>query len=122
MLGRHRVLVVEDEPAIAEHLTDILTEAEGVVVGPAASLRQAQDLLRNGAAIDAALLDLKLPDGAVTPLLEALSARGVPTVIYTGGDLPSDVRDRHPGLVVLAKPAAPARLIAELRRATRQLS
>ena len=121
MLGRHRVLVMEDESAIAEHLTDILTEAEGVVVGPAASLRQAQALLRNGTAVDAALLDLSLPDGAVTPVLEALSARGVPTVIYTGGDLPSDVRDRHPGLVVLAKPAAPARLIAELRRATRQL-
>ncbi len=121
MLSSYRVLVVEDEQAVAEHINDLLTEAEGVVIGPAATLSDAQKLLAEGVSIDAALLDLNLPDGAVTPVLEALSARGVPTVVYTGGEVPPSVRKRHPDLIALAKPVRPARLIAELRRVTGQL-
>jgi CheY-like chemotaxis protein len=76
MLSSYRVLVVEDEPAVAEHITDVLTEAEGIVVGPASSRAEAQRFVSEGGAIDAALLDLNLPDGPVTPVLEALFARG----------------------------------------------
>ncbi|GEO18637.1 hypothetical protein MAE02_63330 [Microvirga aerophila] len=53
---------------------------------------------------------------SVTPVLEALSARGVPTVVYTGSAIPEDVRKRHPDLITLSKPVLPARLIGELRR------
>jgi hypothetical protein len=52
----------------------------------------------------------------VTPILGALSARGVPTVVYTGGIVPDDVRQRHPELIALSKPVLPARLIGELRK------
>ena len=45
-----------------------------------------------------------LGDGVVTPVLEALSARGIPTVVYSGGAIPEDVRQRHPDLVTLSKP------------------
>jgi hypothetical protein len=38
-------------------------------------------------------------------------------VIYTGGVVPEDVRQRHPDLVALSKPVLPARLIGELRKA-----
>ncbi len=122
MLSSYRILVVEDERAVAEHICDVLTEAEGVVVGPAATLSDAQRLLADGVGIDVALLDLKLPDGAVTPVLEALSARGVPVVVYSGAEVPAPVRKRHPDLVALSKPVRPARLIAELRRVMGQLS
>jgi hypothetical protein len=67
--------------------------------------------------LDAAVLDVNLADGSVTPILEALSARGIPTVIYTGGVVPEDVRHRHPDLIALSKPVLPARLIGELRKA-----
>jgi DNA-binding NtrC family response regulator len=120
MLSRCRVLVVEDEPALAEHLRDILTEAEGVVVGPAASVSDAKRLVAHGA-IDAAILDLNLSDAAVTPVLEALTARGVPAVVYSGGEVPPSLRKRHPTLIALSKPVRPARLIAELRRVMGQL-
>jgi hypothetical protein len=63
-----------------------------------------------------AVLDVNVRDGAITPVLEALHARRIPTVIYTGGALPEDVRRRHPDLTVLSKPIRTARLIAELRR------
>jgi DNA-binding NtrC family response regulator len=119
MLSSCRVLVVEDEPLVAEHLMDLLTDAEAIVIGPISTMAAARQLVRNGTEIDVALLDLNLGDGSVTPLLEALTARRVPTLVYTGGVVPEPVRKRHPDLVVLTKPVAPARLTAELRRVTR---
>jgi DNA-binding NtrC family response regulator len=117
MLAGSRVLVVEDEALIAMSISAMLTDAEAVPVGPAASVREARQLIRDVAVLDAAVLDVNLADGSVTPILEALSARGVPTVIYTGGVIPEDVRHRHPDLTALSKPVLPARLIGELRKA-----
>jgi CheY-like chemotaxis protein len=114
MLAGYRVLVVEDEPLAAEGLKYLLAEAEGVLVGPAPSVREAQHLLKGAPAVDATLLDVNLSDGPVTPLLEALSARGVPTVVYTGSAMPVDVRQRHPELIALAKPVPTARVTGEL--------
>jgi CheY-like chemotaxis protein len=108
MLAGYRVLVVEDESLVAESLSDLLAEAEGVPVGPTRSVSEAQQLIRTNPSLDAALLDLNLPDGLVTPVLEALSARGVPSVVYTGGAVPEDVRQRHPDLIALARQACPA--------------
>jgi DNA-binding NtrC family response regulator len=119
MLSGSRVLVVEDEPIVAEDLRHILTEAEAVVIGPLSTVTEARKLLKDGTAVDAALLDVNLRDGPVIPLLEALRAKGIPTVVYTGGMLSIDVRRRHPDLVVLSKPVIPARLITELRRCRR---
>ena len=117
MLAGSRVLVVEDEALIAMGISAMLTEADGEPVGPAASVREARQLIRDVIVLDAAVLDVNLADGSVTPILEALSARGIPTVIYTGGVVPEDVRRRHPDLIALSKPVLPARLIGELRKA-----
>jgi DNA-binding NtrC family response regulator len=116
MLSGSRVLIVEDEALTAEEIRLLLVEAEGVPVGPVSSLSEARRLLKEGTPVDAALLDVNLTDGQITPVLESLSARGVPTLVYTGGSLPEGVRERHPDLVALSKPVAPARLIGELRR------
>jgi DNA-binding NtrC family response regulator len=116
MLAGCRVLVVEDEVLVAATISDLLTEAEGVPVGPAATVREARQLLKDGTVLDAALLDVNLSDGPVTPVLEALSARGIPTVVYTGGVVPEGIRQRHPDLVALSKPVLPARLVGELRK------
>ena len=118
MLSGLRVLVVEDEPVTAEDIRQTVIEAEGQVVGPLASVREARALLKDPIAVDAAVLDVSLNDGMITPVLEALYARAIPVVVYSGGGVPEDVRRRHPDLVVLSKPVRPARLIAELRRAS----
>jgi DNA-binding NtrC family response regulator len=116
MLAGSRVLVVEDEALIAMGITAMVTDAGGAPIGPAASVSEARRLIKDTSALDAAVLDVNLADGSVTPILEALSARGIPTVIYTGGVVPEDVRHRHPDLVALSKPVLPARLIGELRK------
>ncbi len=119
MLAGYRVLVVEDEEFVAQSISALLAEAEGVPIEPAASVHEAREMIRNGPPLDAALLDMNLRDGLVTPVLEALNARGVPTVVYMGGVVPHEVRQRHPDLIALSKPVLPARLIAELRKVIR---
>jgi DNA-binding NtrC family response regulator len=116
MLSGCRVLVLEDEILIADDISHLLIEAEGVPVGPVSSINEARRLLKDGTVLDAAVLDVNLSDGLVTPILEALNARGVPMLVYTGGQVPDGVRQRHPDLVTLSKPVQPARLIGELRR------
>src|SRR5688500_12143878 len=96
MLSGLRVLIVEDEPVLADDLSEIITEAEGVVVGPIATVKDARALIKGGTIFDVAILDVNLTDGVVTPVLEALQARGVPVVVYTGGTVPEDVQGRHP--------------------------
>jgi DNA-binding NtrC family response regulator len=120
MLSGLRVLIVEDEPMLADDLSEIITEAEGVVVGPVATVKEARAIIKDRVVFDVAVLDVNLTDGVVTPVLEALQARGVPVVVYTGGTVPDDVRQRHPSLVSLAKPVRPARLTGEIRRVARK--
>ena len=114
-----RVLVVEDEPVVAEDMREMIREAEGEVVGPFATVQDARMLLKGNTAVDVAVLDVNLKDGKITPVLESLCARGIPTVVYTGASLPDDVRRRHPDLIALSKPVRLARVVAELRRASR---
>ena len=75
MLSGMNVLVVEDDPTIAMDISDLIERAEGSVVGPVGSLREARQVVKGEQVIDAAVLDVNLADGNVTPVLEAL--RGV---------------------------------------------
>jgi len=42
MLAGYRVLVVEDETIVAQNTCEMLLEAEGIPVGPVASVSEAQ--------------------------------------------------------------------------------
>ena len=117
MLGGASVLLVEDDPLVAETMRAMIEEGEGSVAAAAESTSAARQLLKAGTRFDVALLDVNLGDGTVTPLLESLRSREVPTVVYTGGDLPASLSSRHPELRVLRKPVVKARLVGELRRA-----
>ena len=117
MLSGLHVLVVEDDPTIAMYLADVITGAEGAVLGPFGSLREARSFLGTAQPVDVAILDVNLADGDVTPVLEALRARATPILVYTASErLPDRMMDRHPDLVVLQKPVQPGRLVGELRR------
>ncbi len=119
MLSGLHVLVIEDDPTIALYLDDVIQRAEGTVIGPFSSLREARVFLRTAQQVDAAVLDVNLTDGEITPVLEALRARGTPVVIYTASaDLPRRIADRHTDLLVLQKPVQPGRLVGELRKQT----
>jgi CheY-like chemotaxis protein len=71
-----RLLIVEDEYLIA---TDLAYSLEGLginVVGPAASVEEALEIVdTTGAQIDAALLDINVRGQPVYPVADALAAR-----------------------------------------------
>jgi DNA-binding NtrC family response regulator len=119
MLNGIRVLIVEDEALVAATLADVVESAEGEVVGVVGSVSEARQMIQR-TAFDAAVLDLNLSDGEVTPVLEALQARQAPTVVYTGSELPPRIKQRHPELVTLRKPVLPGRLVAEILRARKR--
>lgn len=80
-----RVLVVEDEWLIASELERILGERGCVVVGPAARVAEALQMVA-GESFDAALLDANLAGEIATPVAAALAARGTPFAVVTGYD------------------------------------
>jgi two-component sensor histidine kinase len=77
-----RILIVEDAVLLALELETGLQEAGAEVVGPAYELEEAMALLDQK--IDAAVLDANLNGRSVTPVAEALAARGVPFLFATG--------------------------------------
>jgi DNA-binding response OmpR family regulator len=87
-----RVLIVEDAVLLAMELETGLSDAGARVIGPAYELEEALALLHQP--IDAAVLDANLNGHSVTPVAQALAARGVPFVFATGygdaGGAPGD--------------------------------
>lgn len=69
---RARILVVDDNVALAENLTEIL-EGVGYAVQPAATCAEA--LQRAALGFDVALVDMRLPDGTGTELALQLTER-----------------------------------------------
>lgn len=112
-----RVLVVEDEALVAMLVEDALLDAGFSVIGPAATVAEALDLLGQDKP-DAAVLDLNLAGETSVPVADALAQRGIPFVVATGygaAGLPPE----HPAAPVLAKPYDPTELVAVLTRLTR---
>lgn len=85
MSGR-RILIVEDEYIIAADLAQSLEDLGVMVIGPAGSVADALALMADQPAIDAAVLDVTLGAEKITPVADALRARGVPFVFATGYD------------------------------------
>ena len=77
-----KVLIVEDAVLLAMELETGLSDAGAAVIGPAYELEEAMGLLDQS--IDAAVLDANLNGHSVTPVAQALLARGVPFVFATG--------------------------------------
>ena len=113
MLGAPAILVVEDEAFIALDLALAVEDAGGRVVGPAASIAEALTLLTS-CEVDGAVLDVNLPDGDITSVVEQLVANDVPFVIQTGIGLPNALAGRFPDLVVSIKPVLATVLVHRL--------
>ncbi|MCX7692185.1 winged helix-turn-helix domain-containing protein [Tepidimonas taiwanensis] len=117
-----RVLIVEDDPAIAEGLA-VLLRAHGYGCDVCATLACADAALAVEA-FDLVLLDRGLPDGDALPWLQARRARdwGVPVLILTARDaLPDRVAGLDQGADdYLVKPIAPEELLARMRVALRR--
>jgi len=112
-LDQSAVLIVDDEPFIALDLAMAVEDAGGSVVGPAGSVREALVLLEH-AQVTAAILDVHLSDGDISPIVEIVMARGIPLVCQTGVGLPPALKMRYPGLLVYAKPVHADQLVQTL--------
>lgn len=80
-----RLLVVEDEYAIAAELTRWLEDEGAQVAGPVGTVEEALELVaREADQLHGAVLDINLHYQPAYPVADALSARGVPFVFTTG--------------------------------------
>lgn len=97
-----QILVVEDEPLVAMHLEDVLSEMGLHVVGPAARIDEAIELARNSD-IDCAVLDINLGGSKSFPVADILRERGIPFIFATGYGAEGFV-DRYRNETALHKP------------------
>lgn len=110
-----RVLVVEDNPALAYDIDDALRECGAEVVGPALDLNTGLRLAHENN-LDGAVLDIDICGEFVWPLARVLKAHQVPFVFVSAdcsGDLPEDFR----GFICLDKPAPSATILATVSEA-----
>ncbi len=111
-LHGQRIFLVEDESIIAFDIRRIIREARGEVVAHAASLAKAL-LLADTPHLSLAILDFRLGSSNSLPVAAKLHAAGVPFIFHTSGDEPV-VSKAWPQVLVVAKPAAPGRLVSAL--------
>ncbi|MEL6798946.1 MAG: response regulator [Pseudomonadota bacterium] len=104
------ILVVEDEPIIAMDIADAFEDAGWFVLGPAGTLKQAEQAIRKKAP-QAALLDMNLRGTSTLSLAEQLRSRSIPVVFLTG-DSAYALPDSLAGVHVISKPAATEDLVA----------
>ncbi len=97
-----RILVVEDEMIVAMLIEDILMDNGAIVVGPAARVNKALDLL-GSETVDAALLDVNLAGENTMPVAQELRRRGIPFAFATGYGA-AGIPDGFAGQPLLQKP------------------
>jgi DNA-binding response OmpR family regulator len=108
-----RILLVEDEFLIARDMAVQLRKAGAEVLGPAPDVDTALRLLADGAAPDAAILDVSLRGTRSFPVANALRDRGVPFVFATGFEDPAMFAD-YPEVPRCTKPVNFPRLVEAL--------
>ena len=82
-LGGLRVLVVEDEYMVADHIGMLLEDLGCVVAGFASTVAEALDLVRSEQ-LDGVLLDGNLNGDSSGPVAIELRLRSIPFVVATG--------------------------------------
>jgi DNA-binding NtrC family response regulator len=103
-LAGSRVLVVEDDAALALDLIASLSDANADVVGPVTDLEEAESLI-GGGCCDAVILDLRVGNRNATSFAHLLLEKRIPFLIYTGYPDSAYLRLRWPGCGLLSKPA-----------------
>lgn len=78
-----RILVVEDEPAIATDLSFAVEDLGYTLAGMASSVDQALTMIAGGA-LDGAILDANLRGVSTAPIADALRERGLPFFVLSG--------------------------------------
>jgi DNA-binding response OmpR family regulator len=120
MAAQRPILIVEDDQALCEILTEHLTDDHGFTVTTAATLEEADRAINTSdARFDAIILDIGLPDGDGRDYCVRLRRQGhkMPVIMLTGSDAEADVvRGLDSGANdYIAKPFRANELLARLR-------
>lgn len=107
------VLIVEDEFLVADMLAASFEAASVAVLGPAASVTSALELIGNASKLDGAVLDVNLRGKSVFPVSDALSERGVPFVFTTGYTQIPDF-PQYKNITRFVKPVDPNEVVSAL--------
>ena len=113
MLRKARILIAEDQALVSLTLAALVEDAEGEVVGPIASVSDGLALLEKED-VHAAILDVRLADGEVTPIAKVLLERGTVVLFHTATGLPRDIVKQYGQLPVCLKPAPPEQVVQKL--------
>lgn len=118
---RQHILVVEDEPAIAESLAYAL-ERDGFSTGVAATLVEALTAVRGASLV---ILDLMLPDGSGFELIDQMRRAKITTPVIVLSSRDSEA-DRVSALEIgaddyVTKPFSPREIVARVRAVLRRL-
>ncbi|MBF0679914.1 MAG: response regulator [Devosia sp.] len=113
---RTKILVVQDEFFIAMRVQEILADAGYEVLGPVASVVEAQQTLSNERP-DACILDFHLRDGFADELAPHLTRLSIPFVLSSSYEIEALTAEptfrKAPNI---GKPALEAELISALNR------
>jgi len=121
MNQRHPILVIDDQSAIREIITDLLLEFElADRVKVARSIKEAQQALINHQ-WDAVITDMSLGDGNILDLIESLQQQGhaLPPILLMSGFLYDQSLQRAKALGIkhiLTKPFVPTDLLDALQQ------
>lgn len=112
-LKGRRILLVEDEFFQAMDAKRMLETAGAEVVGPTGFADEVPGLL-HGAAIDAAVVDINLGQGANYAVARRLQSEGVPFLFLTGYNQ-ATIPDEMAAVPRLPKPAEERKVIEAVR-------
>lgn len=113
-----KILVVEDEFLIAEEMTAVLEDAGHEVIGPAGTVRGAEEMLGDAGKPDVAVIDANLRGETSASLASELRERGIPFCVCTGYRI-DDLKALFGDIVTLQKPIDPVRLLQTVTRLAR---
>ena len=108
LLNGQRVLVLEEQPAIALLLTEMLEALNCRVIGPAKRLHRALELLAADE-VDAAIVDVKIKGEPSCAVAEELIRRGIPWAFASSNNA-DPVARRYPAVPLIIKPYSSAHI------------
>lgn len=110
---KRRILVVEDDFLVSLTTTDMLESIGCEIVGPAARLTAALQLVQSES-LDAAILDINISGEMIWPVAEELQRRGVPFLFLSAYPQLSVVPKFFEAIARLEKPLEKSRLLNQL--------
>lgn len=115
-MSKHLILLLEDQPLISLDLEDALHDAGFSDVVTLRSRSDAQDWLDKNSP-DIVILDLHLADGDCHEVLDLVAARSIPSIVYSGTDMPKGWNEGpFAQSEWIGKPANPDRIAETVKR------